>query len=181
MTLDINGIAGKLEELHVLLEIDKPDVICLQETKRVATGSKLHINGYNIYEVPSEGTGLGLLIGFRKGSGLQFHIIESNKDAIIASIKGSNTKAIVGNIYRSPSRKSEANHMIANILRKHSKEDNLLLVGDWNETPSVMTNILRRLGTEVWSSDAPAKGTRINKRKKITKGQLTLVLVLVTN
>ena len=169
MTLNINGITGKLEELQMLLERNKPDVICLQETKRVVNGKKLHINGYIIYEVPAEDSGLGLLMGLRNGSGLQFHILESNRDAIVASIRGRDASVVLGNIYRSPSRKSEANHLVANMLRKYSKESNFLLVGDWNETPDVMTRVLNRLGIDVWSNNAPTKGTRIMKNRKRTK------------
>ena len=55
ITLNINGIKSKYNELLMLLQQRKPDIICLQETKKLVTDKRIHINGYQIHDVPEQG------------------------------------------------------------------------------------------------------------------------------
>ena len=159
MTFNINGIKSKYEELLVLLGRFRPDIICLQETKRMESDKGLHLNGYSVFEVPASSTCLGLVLGIRKDSGLSFEIAEYDSDMIIANVKGRNTVTI-GNIYRSPnpSKRSEVILKVTNLLRKYP---NCLLVGDWNDTPAIIKRKLLKKGVEVDISTAPLKGTRV--------------------
>lgn len=168
ITLNINGIKGKYYELSMSLERYKPDFICLQKTKNLVKNKRIHLDGYLVHEVPASGTGLGLLMGFRKDSNISYNILESNTDVILASVNGRN---IVGNIYRSS--RSDVRKIttkkIVNILNNYSDKSDILLVGDWNETPSVMQNKLLKKGIQVHTTNAPIKGTRINPDCRRTK------------
>lgn len=171
ISLNINGIKGKYNELMLMLEKRKPDIICLQETLRKETDKRLHINGYLVHEVPAVETGLGLVIGFRRESGLKCNILESKYDSILALVKGKFSDLIVGNVYRSPN--PEKNKVttirIADILKKHSIKTDCILVGDWNEIPSKMTRKLLNNGVQVYTTHAPTKGTRIFTNRRRTK------------
>lgn len=170
MTLNINGIKSKYNELMLLLQQRKPDIICLQETKKLVTDKRIHINGYLIHEVPASGIGLGLVMGFRKDSGLSCNVIESHDDIIISSIKGMNSNIIVGNVYRSPNpiKMKETTLRVVDNLNKYSN-NNCLLTGDWNEIPRVLTKKLLKKGIQVYTNDAPTKGTRLYQNRKRTK------------
>ena len=132
LSLNINGIKSKYNELLMLIQRRVPDIICLQETRKLVTDRRIHINGYIVHEVPSMETGLGLLIGVRKNSGLDLSIVESNNDMIIASVTGTNTSIIVGNVYKSPHLDSgkATVQRIANLVGKYSKKTDCLLAGD---------------------------------------------------
>ena len=66
ISLNINGIFGKLEEVSFFLELNKPDVICLQETKSPCANKRVHMNGDLIQEVKtSNDSGLGLILGLK--------------------------------------------------------------------------------------------------------------------
>ena len=166
LSLNINGIKSKYYELALMLQRLKPDIICLQETKIKGLKKKTHINGYVIHEVPAGGTSRGLLMGFRNGSNIDFKIIESRYDVILASI---NDNAIVGNIYRSTNSGTSklTTQKVVDILKTEKSE--CLLVGDWNETPSVMERKLSKKGIQVYTTGAPIRGTRIYRNRKRTK------------
>jgi hypothetical protein len=102
ITLNINGIRSKYNDLMLLLQQRKSDIICLQETEKLVTYKRIHINGYFVHEVPASGTGLGLVMGFRKDSRLSCNVIESYDDIIICSIKGIHSNILAGNVYSSP-------------------------------------------------------------------------------
>ena len=171
MTLNINGINGKYHELLLLLEQRKPDIICLQETKKMISDKRIYINGYILHEVHASSTSSGLAIGLRKSAGLLCNIIESHDDAIVASIKGNKSNIIVGNIYRSPEtqKRKETTMRVVDIFRKYSTQSHCLLVGDWNETPNALTKKLLKKGIQVYSNNAPTEGTRIDPNNRRTK------------
>jgi hypothetical protein len=171
MTLNINGIKSKTHELMMLLQRCKPDIICLQETKKMVNDKRIHLNGYLVHDVPSDGTGAGLAIGFRKGSGLSCNVIESSQDVILASVSGADSNVIVGNIYRSPDpeRMKETTMKVVGIFKTYFNKSNCLLVGDWNETPNVLTSKLLKKGVQVYAPGAPIRGTRVFKNRKRTE------------
>jgi endonuclease/exonuclease/phosphatase (EEP) superfamily protein YafD len=171
ITLNINGIKSKYNELLMLLQQRKPDIICLQETKKLVTDKRIHINGYQIHDVPAQGTGLGLAIGFRKNSGLQCNVIESSEDVILASINGNNTNTIVGNVYRSPNpeKMKVTTLKVVDVFNRYLNKINCLLAGDWNEVPKVLIKKLLKKGVQTYATCAPTKGTRVYPNRKRTK------------
>lgn len=168
MTLNINGIKDKFNELLLLLQQRKPDIICLQETKKLVSDKRIHINGYIVHEVPADGTGLGLVMGFRKDSEIPCNVVESSCDVILASI---NSNIIIGNIYRSPnSERGKATTLkVVDIFNKYCNKSDCLLAGDWNETPEVIINKLLKKGVQAYANYAPTKGTRVYQNRKRTK------------
>jgi exonuclease III len=155
----------------LLLQQCKPDNICLQETKKLVNDKIIHINGYLVHEVPASGTGLGLVMGFRKDPGLSCNMIESYDDIISSSVKGIHSNIIVGNVYRSPSpiKMKETALRVVICINKYSNKSNCLLAGDWNEILSVLTKKLLKKGIQVYTIDAPTKGTRVYQNRKRTK------------
>lgn len=159
LSLNINGVRSKLEELQVFLSIHKPDFICLQETNNHGNEKPLFVNGYTIHEVKASTSSSGLIMGLRKDCGLSLHIIESCDHMILASIRGNyNSTVVVGNVYRSPSSPHKHNCIIgiAKILDKY-KNHNCIMVGDWNDTPDKVQRSLRRKGCTIYTNNAPVK------------------------
>ena len=171
MTLNINGIKSKYNELMMLIQKRKPDIICLQETRKMVKDNRIHINGYIVHEVPAEGTGLGLAIGFRKDSGLSCNVIESKNDLILASVKGNNSNIVIGNVYRSadPERKKMTTLRVVDTFNRYLNKTNCLIVGDWNETPEVLIKKFLKKGVQTYATGAPTKGTRVYENRKRTK------------
>ncbi len=112
-----------------------------------------------------------MAIGFRRNSELSCNVIASYEDVILTSVKGDSTNIIVGNIYRSPnqSRCKNTTLRITDILKKYSVKNECLLAGDWNEIPSVITRKFLNKGVQVYTNNAPSKGTRVFQNRKRTK------------
>ncbi|EJW05188.1 hypothetical protein EDEG_00720 [Edhazardia aedis USNM 41457] len=66
LSLNCSGLNGKLQEINVFLDRVKPDVVCLQETHRVARERTTYLPGYVNFEAPMEEGGLDLLMAIRK-------------------------------------------------------------------------------------------------------------------
>ncbi|MGL5708544.1 MAG: endonuclease/exonuclease/phosphatase family protein [Aeromonas sp.] len=155
-----------------------PDVLCLQETKRRAFKKPLFINRYTTYEVPAEDNGLGLLIAVRHDTKLEMKIISESRDAIFASLKGNGINCTIANVYRPhhSARKKELTAKIASIVNKNYNENEIILIGDWNEVPGMIVKKLSTSGIIITANDAPSKGTRINKRRRRTKRPLDFAI-----
>lgn len=173
MTLNINGMSFKIEELYMLLNRYKPDIVCMQETKRSEYCKRLYLIGYTIFELPAGSSGLGLLIATRNKSKLDINILDTNIDCIIASIKGEGMRLNVVNIYRSHDaerRKATMKKVLDHL--KGSPDQDTVIVGDWNATPDMMLKSISSKGVRIFGFDAPKKGTRISKRRRRSRKAL---------
>ena len=164
LTLNVNGSLGKMEEVAQLAAWYKPDILCLQETRRSGRHKCLHIRGYQTCEVLADGAGgTGLALCWRLGSGLTVDILNTAPDCITAKVVGADgAQLVVGCVYRGHSRELRAGALnsAANELRRHANTG-CVLSGDWNTTPHVMARSLRRKGCQAQVNDAPRKGTRV--------------------
>ncbi len=127
--------------MEVHLNKHRPSIICLQETRRLNTDKRIHINRYSIEEVPIGDTGLGLLMGIRNDSNLIPKVTFKIENIIAMSVKNYNTNLIVINAYRNNkgSARKETMESIVEILKKH-KNDNItgiIVTDDWNSLPDV--------------------------------------------
>lgn len=169
LTLNINGISEKYHELLCMLQRYKPDIVCLQETKRRLLGKRLHINGYSITEVSANNGGLGLAMGVRIASGITLRTLTSASHYMLAAASGLGREVVIGNIYCSsqPAVAKQTLQSVSELLKTHARKA-CLLVGDWNKTPATIVKRFRTLGVNVVASHAPTKGTRLNKHLRRT-------------
>lgn len=101
LTLNMNRMEGRKEELAVMLSKLKPDIICLQETHVGSSEKKTWLPGYITFEVPEGNNGLGLLVGHRRKLDLTIAIHKTDPNYICFYVFCSGTKAMICNIYRS--------------------------------------------------------------------------------
>ena len=169
LTLNINHIKNKLEELSFHLRKHRPTIICLQETGRLATERHIHINGYRIEEIPVGEKGLGMLIGIRKDVNLIPKIIEKTENLILFSVKNRDTNLVIGNIYRRNSgneRKATYEKVVK--LFDDYKDENLILLGDWNTEANILLKRLEKDKIEAFTNNLPKRGTRVKRNQHRT-------------
>ena len=99
VSLNINKIKNKAEELNYYLNVYRPTVICLQETGNILDSNNTHLSGYRTLEVKRQNGGLGLIIGIRKDCEIISKIIEKNDFFLLMMIKNKDVKLYVLNIY----------------------------------------------------------------------------------
>jgi len=101
LSLNINCLKYKIEQLNYYLESRKPTVICLQETRRTDKSKKIHLNGYKIIEiVKTENNNCrGLLIGVRTDSDFLINTVKFSDNILGISLKNRNKKIELYNIY----------------------------------------------------------------------------------
>jgi exonuclease III len=177
LSLNINGIRNKLEELHYLLSKKKPDIICIQETKRTIHEKKIFLKGYNSYESQSDSIGLGMLIAVKTSSMLTMEILESDQDFILATVKGQGIHCKILNIYRSHDavRRKKTMEKVFNTVNTAGDKE-ILLVGDWNGTPDMMIKSLSNKGANIFGAGTPTRGTRISRRRRISRKPIDFAL-----
>ncbi len=133
ITLNINGIKSKYNELLMLIQRRKPDILCLQETKKTAIDKRTHINGYVVHEVPAKPSkGLSLAICFRKEANLTFNIIFEDSNLLTALFSSDKHSSIIGCIYRPHDSKGKKSLLskIENIVNSQSNKHKCLFVGN---------------------------------------------------
>lgn len=171
LTLNINNLKNKVEELDWHLQREKPAIVCLQETGRQNTDRKIFFSGYSVDEVPVGDTGLGLLIGVRKNIDLVPKVILKTENVMAFSIKTIKSKMIVINLYRPPRgpERKQALIAVSDIFRKYEEKDyKIVAVGDWNSTPQEVSRQLEKALVNCFTEQVPTKGTRIRKSRRRT-------------
>ena len=174
LTLNINNLKNKVEELSEHLNKFAPSIVCLQETRRKDITKGIRLFGYQVEEVPVSETGLGLLIAVRKDSGLIPKVIKKAENYIIISVKNEATKLLVVNIYRhnkGAARKETMQDIVQCLNEYENKEliNGVILAGDWNSTPEEILRICERAHVKAFTNDVPTRGTRIKKNRRRTK------------
>ena len=170
LTLNVNKIKNKFEELDFHLRRSRPSIICLQETGRQINNKKIHINGYSVDEVLKSENGLGLLIGIRKDTNLIPKVLQKDNNFILFSVKNQTTKILIANVYKhNGSFKKRTKEKIMQALDKYKSNINysgIILVGDWNSTPEHVLKEFSKNGMSIYATKVPTKGTRYRKKPK---------------
>ncbi|EJW01356.1 hypothetical protein EDEG_04010, partial [Edhazardia aedis USNM 41457] len=168
LTLNCNGLDTKVEEVNILLDRFRPDVVCLQETRRHSPAKHLFINGYNVVEHHA-GPGLGLLMGIRKSVSIAWHVHHSDENVMGVSMKCRNIGVVVCNVYRPHG--PAAKHAISSMCRAFNSAKNrpTLATGDWNTKPKTLENVLRRKGVEAYVPKPSSRGTRVVRGRRTTR------------
>lgn len=182
LSLNVNGIKGKAEEVTAMLEALRPDIVCLQETKLTTKDRRTFIHGYNTHNFPAdpENLGRGLLIGLRRNLGLYPKIVLSNPNLTVLELKGLKTKLFIGNMYRSPSKKKELLRLAAKEI-KSRQESNLVMVGDWNDRPPTVARALQLKGARVFLNGSPTRGTRLTRLRRRSKRPIDFAVATQSN
>jgi exonuclease III len=170
LSLNINGINNKIEELNLLLNRYNPDVVCIQETKRRGYEKRLFLNSYSVIEVPAENNSLGMLLGVKKKTNIEIRVIENSADLIIVEARGKKTNMIVGNVYRShnAARRNLTMQKACQVLKNYENKK-IVMVGDWNATPDMMNKFFVKKNINVFLDTAPIKGTRISRNRHTSR------------
>ena len=168
LTLNINSVDTKREELTYQLSKHKPTILCLQETHRSGNGKKLFINGYKVIETyeSNDNGNLGMAIGYRNDSDILVDIKEKTDNIIVISVKTKVGKIIVGNIYvPCTGRKRKAGlKEAADCLSKYNKNEKyrgVVILGDWNQDPEKTKTLIGRQGMEIYTNTCPKKRNEI--------------------
>jgi exonuclease III len=176
MSININSIEHKVEELNEILKRDKPTIVCVQETRRKDSFKKLYIPGYEIVEVlvNPETSSRGLVMGVRKDSGWLVKVLKADDDIILISATSRKNKVIIGNCYvNNGTQKKKKNLVEVNrIIQKYKDNTKIagtVLIGDWNTTPEKLVGLIKKLGNTIHTQTVPKKGTRINSKCRRTK------------
>ncbi|MGL5691298.1 MAG: endonuclease/exonuclease/phosphatase family protein, partial [Bacteroidales bacterium] len=171
LSLNINGLQNKMEELYTLLSCYSPEIVVLQETKRRGFDKKIFINRYTVVEVPADDGSLGLLVAVKSGLAIYPRVIIKEKGILAVELRGNNLDLTVANIYMSHNSilRTETEDKLFQLFQKHGNNKNLVVVGDWNTTPDKAILKLSRKGCKAYASNAPNRGTRIDARRIITK------------
>lgn len=136
-------LTNKLEELEILTNEIKPDVIMLTEiapkfSRYKLQKSEIQLKGYNIHTnvdtKKRENRGVAIYIK-KKINAIEVKWRGMADDTIWIEINlKSNKKMVIGCVYRSSSNNREQNLIFLNTLKKASEKykENLLIVGDCN-------------------------------------------------
>ncbi|KAG0433968.1 hypothetical protein DMUE_5351, partial [Dictyocoela muelleri] len=155
MTLNINGAFSKREDLCLLLDIEKPVIVGLQETL-VHKGKNFFLPGYatiNAGKSSSEGS-RGLALAIKNGSGLMLSEYKADDNFLAGVVEGLDQDKklftlLVLNVYipnKGELRKAALGRL-ACFLRKEnikSRFDEIVLLGDWNGNPEQVNRTLLR-------------------------------------
>lgn len=168
-SLNINRRQGRIEELSLLLSRLKPDIICLQETHVRTDMRKTYIPGYITLDIPMHGDGLGMVIGYRKGINISFNVVSSHPDLATFTVNTDGINVWLGNVYRSVTKVETTlatDRRVVKLGKKCERKRTLVMIGDWNQKPSLTVRRLAKENVHVYASFAPTKGTRIVHRKR---------------
>jgi hypothetical protein len=66
LTLNVNSLDSKIEELYERIQRHKPTIICLQETRKIDTGKKVYISGIVLSSPIKTKMGWEYLLEFEK-------------------------------------------------------------------------------------------------------------------
>ena len=176
LTLNVNGLKAKEEEVWDKLNQLQPTIVFLQETERKEMEKRLSIPGYKSCEVYQdlENKSRGLLVAVRNSVDLIVNNINNYDNMIVMEIKCKEGNFIIANVYnpcKGPNRKITIKN-VADILKKYEKDTNtqgVIVAGDWNAKPEEIYSQLSRIGSKSCIDSCPSEGTRIKPTRKFTK------------
>ncbi len=188
-SLNINHLYGKKEDLEILLKVEKPTVLCLQETWKKSTGIG-RLEKYMVVETPAIGKNKpGLMTLVRKGGAIRCSK-KGNDDNIlqtVVEIKTSTgwTKILVINVYV-PQERELKQLTLVNVINLLNVEKNkrcykeIIVMGDMNVKDSTLKEKLVAGGLNPLINYNRVSGTRILSNGSVSKRRIdTIFRVLI--
>ena len=133
ISLNINSATNKVLELAEQIRINRPDILFLQETKRIEKNARLVLNGYIIIEqYASELRGQnGLIVAVRTELNGLYTVenIDHNSIEIMLRDKNKDKLCIINNYV--PMTNAREEHL-RKMGRKLGRDCNTVIIGDWN-------------------------------------------------
>ncbi len=141
MYFNARSIVNKLDELHLYIDDENPDIIGITETwlHEQITDTELNLPEYTIYRHDRKnksGGGVVLLIKNNIKSSVREDLSKEFEECIWCDIINKDTKILFGVCYRSTNIELRDDNKLFSLLNKVSKE-NLILVGDFNYEDSI--------------------------------------------
>ncbi|ELQ74334.1 Apurinic/apyrimidinic endonuclease [Trachipleistophora hominis] len=158
ITFNINGFRNKSEEVYAFLDRRRPDILAMQETLLSEERYRTYIPGYTTIEAKMtdrEG-GRGLLLSVRNNRGLRLSEYKSDPNYLAGIIEGLDMQKekfsmLIINVYASCDSKTKR-QTIQQVCRlverelQRQKFKEIIMLGDWNDTPEKTYNRLTKQG-----------------------------------
>lgn len=163
LTLNINGMKAKKEELEAHLEEHPAEILCIQETHAGESDRPMYLQRYVTHEARSRETGRGLLIGVRKGSGVVLlDCVESSPNLLCAKLLLGSGRLTVANVYMpcQATEKKRAMERLKDVLLGDPPAK-VVALGDFNTPPGELLTRLMNKGVRMFGEMLPNSGTRL--------------------
>ena len=138
-SLNINGIRSKKACLSALLDIEKPDILCLQETKIDSSMHSAEFFGvdYDIFRKDRNESGGGVIIAVNKNLGAVEWNFQSSLEMVWIKVNAVANPTYIGCCYRPPGVdadfSSSLHSCLSDLIAKHPKSlPTIMLLGDFN-------------------------------------------------
>lgn len=162
ISLNINGISNKLIELTALIELESPDIICIQETKRKPNDPRIRIGNYIIIEktAQDEANKNGLAICYKPH--LKGAINVNRIEDFVIKVQLENNykeKLKISNCYVpcNTTHRTEMTEMIQTELRK---KQTCICLGDFNRPKEEFMKDCDYKNINYWVAEKNSKGSR---------------------
>jgi exonuclease III len=176
LTLNVNGLKAKKEEVWDKLNQFKPTIVFLQETEMKDMEKKTWIPGYKVFEIYNdlENKSRGLLVAILNNSDIIVNHIKNYDNIIVMGMKCKSGNFIIANIYNHCSGINRKNTLkdVSDILAKYSKDTSIggvIIAGDWNAKPEEIRLKLNKHNINAYINSAPKEGTRVKSNRKVTE------------
>jgi exonuclease III len=143
VTININSLRGKSLELQAFLDMNKSDIVAIQETKidnSISTNELISENlEYDVYRKDRTMGGGGVMLLIKRHlDSMPMQDLENKSESVWAKIVVNGKTHYIGNWYRAPN--SPSNHMtllkdqLDNIRNRHNKnkQPQIHVLGDYN-------------------------------------------------
>ena len=134
------SIVNKLDELHLYLSEEKPDIVGITETwlNSSIDNSELNVDGYTIFRRDRDsnskqrGGGVLLLIKEQFNADLRDDLYDTDfPECIWCNVEFSKLNILVGVCYRPPNTDPRCNEALIDLINKACKHE-VLILGDFN-------------------------------------------------
>ncbi|WUR03044.1 reverse transcriptase [Vairimorpha necatrix] len=187
LSLNINHLSHKREELEFLLKKEKPEIMCLQETWRQSNRS-LRLEKYTAVETPSSGKNKPGLITLVRNTGAIRCSKKGTDSNILQTVvefrsEGKWIKYLILNVYI-PQDRDLKREVLARLLSLLEKEkfrnyySEIIVMGDMNMQSSSLKKKLVVIGLPVTMKYNSKDGTRILKDGKRSKRKIDTIFRL---
>ena len=193
--LNANGVRNKMQELKILADESKTDIITIQESKLTETNRTPQLEGYSTVRQDRKADKGGGLITFisleLEYTNLAIPTFNKlNIEVQIIRLSGKKTKYHIANIYIPPRNQNanaeEEDEDISKLFDNLSKYENLIITGDfnahsemWHSTHSdhrgkIIHDIISNSDLETINEDSPTRLSR-GQNQKNTSPDITIL------